>query len=130
MSGRSIARLSLLVDDYDAAIAWFCRCLDFELLEDTRLGDAKRWVRLAPRGGGGAELLLAEAADAEQHASIGRQDGGRVWLFLQTDDFDRDHARILAEGVRFWEAPRVESYGTVAVFEDLCGNRWDLIQPA
>ena len=130
MSRAAIARLALLVEDYDAAIDWFRRCLDFTLVEDTVLGNGKRWVRIAPRGGLGAELLLARAADAEQSGLVGKQAGGRVFMFLETDDFARDHARMVSAGVRFLEAPRVEPYGTVAVFEDLCGNRWDLLQPS
>ena len=130
MPRPSIARLTLLVDDYDLAIAWFCNCLDFVLVEDKPLGGAKRWVRVAPGNGAGAELLLASPSDDRQRAFVGHQGGGRVFLFLETDDFDHDHARMTAAGVRFVEPPRTEPYGRVAVFEDLCGNRWDLIQPA
>jgi catechol 2,3-dioxygenase-like lactoylglutathione lyase family enzyme len=124
-----LARLALVVRDYDEAIAWFTAALGFTLLEDTPLG-AKRWVRVAPPGaaGTGAELLLARAANPEQEAAIGRQAGGRVFLFLETDDFARDHAAFTARGVRFVEPPRAEAYGTVAVFEDLYGNRWDLVE--
>jgi catechol 2,3-dioxygenase-like lactoylglutathione lyase family enzyme len=122
-----LSALSLLVADYDEAIAWFTRVLGFDLLEDTHLGDGKRWVKVAP-GGGGTALLLARATTPEQIAAIGRQGGGRVWLFLSTDDFDADHAAMAARGVKFLEAPRREPYGAVAVFEDLCGNRWDLIE--
>lgn len=124
-----IARLALLVEDYDAAIDWFRRCLDFVLIEDTPLADGKRWVRIGPRHGVGAELLLARAANDEQRGVVGKQGGGRVFLFLETDDFARDHGRMTAAGVRFLEEPRREAYGRVAVFEDLCGNRWDLIEP-
>lgn len=124
---RSLARLALLVADYDAAIAWFRDRLGFRLIEDTPLGGAKRWVRMASEGG--AELLLARADGPEQEAAIGRQGGGRVFLFLETDDFARDHARMVDSGVRFREAPRFEPYGTVAVFEDCSGNLWDLIEP-
>lgn len=127
---QAIVHLALLVRDYDEAIAFFVETLGFELLEDTSLGPEKRWVRVAPAGGKGAALLLAQAATAEQQAQIGNQAGGRVFLFLETDDFARDHARMLAHGVRFLEAPRREGYGIVAVFEDLYGNRWDLIEPA
>jgi catechol 2,3-dioxygenase-like lactoylglutathione lyase family enzyme len=123
-----IARLALVVRDYDEAIAWFTGALGFALLEDTPLG-TKRWVRVAPPGAG-AELLLARAASPEQEAAIGRQAGGRVFLFLETDDFARDHAAFTARGVRFVEPPRAEAYGTVAVFEDLYGNRWDLVERA
>ncbi|MBP0616304.1 VOC family protein [Jiella mangrovi] len=129
MTRRSVARMALLVEDYDLAIAWFCDRLDFVLVEDTPLGNGKRWVRIAPGNGAGAELLLARPADDSQRAFVGKQGGGRVFLFLETDDFARDHARMAAAGVRFIEAPRVEPYGKVAVFEDLCGNRWDLIEP-
>lgn len=127
---QAIAHLALLVRDYDEAIAFFVGKLGFEVLEDTPLNPEKRWVRVAPAGGKGATLLLARAATAEQRTQMGNQSGGRVFLFLETDDFARDHARMLARGVRFLEMPRRESYGTVAVFEDLYGNRWDLIEPA
>lgn len=132
MSPR-IASIALLVRDYDEAIEWFTRALGFELLEDAELDDGKRWVRVAPRAsarGGGAALLLARAKDAEQARFVGRQGGGRVFLFLETDDFARDRAAFEARGVRFVEPTRVEPYGTVAVFEDLYGNRWDLVEPA
>ena len=126
MSGR-IAQLALLVRDYDEAIAFFTRALGFELLEDTPLAAGKRWVRVAPPAANGAALLLARAATPEQERAVGDQSGGRVFLFLETDDFARDRARMLAEGVRFTEEPRRGSYGTVAVFLDLYGNKWDLI---
>ncbi len=124
----NIAHLTFLVRDYDDAIAWFTGVLGFVLVEDTKLSADKRWVRVAPPGGETA-LLLAKAATPEQAAAIGKQGGGRVFLFLETDDFARDHAAYAARGVRFVEAPRQEAYGTVAVFEDLYGNRWDLIEP-
>lgn len=124
-----IAKLSLLVRDYDEAIAWFSRCLGFELSEDADLGNGKRWVVVEPTGTRGAALLLAKAWGAEQEAVVGKQAGGRVFLFLETDDLERDHARMQHEGVRFREAPRTEAYGKVAVFEDLYGNPWDLIEP-
>jgi catechol 2,3-dioxygenase-like lactoylglutathione lyase family enzyme len=123
---QTLAHLAFLVRDYDEAIAWFTEALGFGLLEDTALGGGKRWVRVAPPGGRGASLLLARAATPEQSASVGRQAGGRVVLFLHTDDF----ARLLAHGVRFRESPRKEAYGTVAVFDDLYGNPWDLVEPA
>jgi catechol 2,3-dioxygenase-like lactoylglutathione lyase family enzyme len=126
---QSIAKLALVVRDYDEAIAWFSHCLGFELAEDIDMGGGKRWVVMRPPGGRGAALLLARAVGPTQEAAIGNQSGGRVFLFLETDDFARDHARMTREGVRFVETPRSEPYGTVAVFEDLCGNRWDLIQP-
>lgn len=114
--------------DYDEAIDWLTRCLGFELAEDIDMGGGKRWVVVTPPGGRGAALVLGKAVD-EQRAAIGKQAGGRVFLFLETDDFARAHARMSAEGVRFREEPRHEPYGTVAVFEDLYGNPWDLIQP-
>ncbi len=125
-----IAKLALVVRDYDEAIDWFTRCIGFELAEDVDMGGGKRWVVVEPPGTRGAALLLARAAKAQQEAAIGNQSGGRVFLFLETDDFDRDHARMVREGVRFREAPRSEPYGKVAVFEDLYGNAWDLIGPA
>ncbi len=123
-----IGLFALLVADYDAAIDFFTRALRFELLEDTPQSASKRWVVVAPPGGQGGALLLARAADAPQRAQVGKQFGGRVGLFLETDDFQAQHAHMLAQGVHFAEAPRAEPYGTVAVFEDLHGNRWDLIQ--
>jgi len=125
---QRLALTALLVAEYDPAIAFFVDRLGFSLVADTPQGDGKRWVVVAPPGAGSGGLLLARAADEAQRAAIGRQGGGRVFLFLETDDFDRDHARMAAAGVRFLEAPRRESYGSVAVFEDLCGNRWDLIE--
>jgi catechol 2,3-dioxygenase-like lactoylglutathione lyase family enzyme len=125
----SIATVALVVADYDEAIAWFTTRLGFSLVADTPLGDGKRWVTVAPPGNRGARLLLAKADGEEQSAAIGNQAGGRVSFFLETDDFARDHAAFIAAGVRFLEAPRHEAYGSVAVFEDLCGNKWDLIQP-
>jgi catechol 2,3-dioxygenase-like lactoylglutathione lyase family enzyme len=120
---------TLVVRDYDEAIAFYVHRLGFDLVEDTALDDAgKRWVVVAPPGGRGAALLLARAAGPEQETRIGDQTGGRVGWFLSTDDFRRDHARLLAAGVVFEEAPRHEAYGTVAVFRDLYGNRWDLLQ--
>lgn len=126
---QSLAALALVVRDYDEAIAWYVDVLGFELLEDTPQGAGKRWVRIAPPGGSGTSLLLAKAVTDEQASRIGNQAGGRVFLFLDTDDFYRDHAAMIARGVRFREAPREESYATVAVFEDLYGNGWDLLQP-
>lgn len=127
MSNR-LTTVTLVVGDYDEAITWFTTKLGFVLLSDTPLGGGKRWVVVAP-GGGGARLLLAKADGDAQRARIGDQTGGRVGFFLETDDFARDHAAFLAAGVRFLEAPRHEDYGTVAVFEDLYGNKWDLIEP-
>jgi catechol 2,3-dioxygenase-like lactoylglutathione lyase family enzyme len=124
---QHIAAVTLVVPDYDAAIAFYVGALGFELLEDADLGGGKRWVRVGPRG---AEtcLLLAKAATPEQAASIGNQTGGRVGFFLHTDDFARDLAAMSAKGVRFLEEPRNESYATVAVFADPFGNKWDLLQ--
>ena len=129
MSQR-LGLVSLLVREYDEAIDFFTRALGFRLLEDTPLGGGKRWVRVAPPGAGTVALLLARAATPAQHARVGDQSGGRVFLFLETDDLARDHAALGARGVRFTESPRQEPYGTVVVFLDLYGNRWDLIQPA
>lgn len=123
-----IALVTLAVRDYDEAIAFYTGPLDFELAEDTDRGDGSRWVVVRPRGSG-AGLLLARAADDAQRASVGAQTGDRVGFFLHTDDFARDHARMAAAGVRFLEEPRHEPYGSVAVFEDLYGTRWDLLQP-
>lgn len=123
-----LALATLVVDDYDRAIAWYTGALGFTLVEDTALGDGKRWVVVAPPGGGAA-LLLARAGDDAQRARIGDQAGGRVAFFLETDDFARDHATLASGGVQFEEAPRHEAYATVAVFRDLYGNRWDLLEP-
>ena len=120
---------SLLVPDYDEALAFFTQALHFRVLQDTPLSPDKRWVVVAPSSSGGA-LLLARASTPEQRALIGRQGGGRVWLFLHTDDLDADMARMRTHGVAFAEAPRTEAYGRVVVFTDPWGNRWDLIQPA
>lgn len=125
---QSIATIALVVADYDDAISFYCGRLGFALLADTDMGGGKRWVVVAPAGGG-AKLLLAKADGAEQSAHIGNQTGGRVGFFLETDDFARDHALCVERGVTFLEAPRHEVYGSVAVFEDLYGNKWDLIQP-
>ena len=124
---QHVSLISLLVPDYDAGIAFFTGPMGFDLLEDTDLGDGKRWVRVAPKGAQTA-FLLARAIGDRQTAAIGNQGGGRVWLFLQTDDFARDHAAMIANGIRFEEPARHEPYGTVAVFRDPFGNRWDLIQ--
>jgi catechol 2,3-dioxygenase-like lactoylglutathione lyase family enzyme len=125
-----LSLVSVVVADYDEAINFFTRALNFELREDTPLGGGKRWVVVRPPDGAGCGLLLARADGPAQAARIGDQTGGRVFLFLETDDFKRDHARMTAAGVRFVRQPRHEAYGIVAVFEDLCGNRWDLIQPS
>ena len=124
----SIATVTLVVADYDEALAFYCERLGFRTFSDLDMGGGKRWVVVGP-GGTGVRLLLALAVGQAQRAAIGNQAGGRVGFFLETDDFDRDHAAFLAAGVHFLEAPRREAYGTVAVFEDLYGNKWDLIQP-
>lgn len=125
---RRLSLTALLVREYDEAIAFFVDKLGFELREDTPLADGKRWVIVAPRGAESG-LLLARAVDDRQNRAIGDQSGGRVFLFLETDDFARDHLAFTHQGVRFLEPPRHEPYGIVAVFEDLYGNRWDLVQP-
>jgi catechol 2,3-dioxygenase-like lactoylglutathione lyase family enzyme len=127
---QALARVALVVRDYDEAVAYFTGVLGFELVEDTPHGHGRRWVVVKPRGPGGAELLLAKAANPTQLDRVGNQTGGRVFLFLRTDEFDRDYVTYRAKGVRFVEEPRLEAYGTVAVFEDLYGNRWDLVGPA
>lgn len=123
-----VATVALVVRDYDEAIAFYVEKLGFELIADTPLAPGKRWVLVAPAGGG-ARLLLAQAGDDEERSRIGNQTGGRVGFFLETEDFAADHARFTRKGVKFHEAPRHEPYGSVAVFEDLYGNKWDLIQP-
>ena len=125
---QTIATVSLVVRDYDEAVAWYVDVLGFELLEDQAMSPDKRWVRVAPRGSDGPALLLAAAKGDEQVAAVGRQGGGRVFLFLHTDDFDRDYPGMKERGVRFLEEPRTEVYGKVVVFEDLYGNRWDFIE--
>lgn len=124
---RTLAAVALLVRDYDEAIDYYTRALRFRLVEDTPLGAAKRWVVVAPGGGGGAHLLLARAATDDQAASVGKQSGGRVFLFLHTTDFQGDYDHMLSQNVNFTETPRQESYGRVVVFQDLYGNKWDLI---
>ncbi len=124
---QAIAHVALLVREYDEAIRFFTEALGFRVSEDTPLGGGKRWVLVGPPGGG-PSLLLARAANDAQSARVGDQAGGRVFLFLHTDDFARDHARLTAHGVRFVEGPREEAWGTVGVFLDLYGNKWDLIQ--
>jgi len=126
---QRLAQVAIVVRDYDEAIAWYTRCLGWRLVEDTDLGQGKRWVVIRPPGEEGMGLLLARAAKPEQEAAIGNQTGGRVFLFLHSDDFQRDFERMRQEGVTFLTEPRVESYGTVAVFVDLYGNKWDLIGP-
>jgi catechol 2,3-dioxygenase-like lactoylglutathione lyase family enzyme len=125
-----IAHVAFLVRDYDEAISFFTEKLLFTLVEDTVMGAGKRWVRVAPPGAPGTTLLLARAATEEQARLVGNQGGGRVFLFLRTDDFLRDYEGMRRRGVVFLEKPRVESYGSVAVFQDLYGNKWDLLGPA
>ncbi|WEH12650.1 VOC family protein [Streptomyces sp. VNUA24] len=128
---RRIALVTLVVDDYDEAIRFYTEALGFRLAEDEPRPGGRRWVVVEPGGDGqSGGLLLAKATDEAQRARIGDQTGGRVGFFLHTDDFARDHARMRAAGVTFLEEPRHEPYGSVAVFEDLYGNRWDLLQPA
>jgi catechol 2,3-dioxygenase-like lactoylglutathione lyase family enzyme len=126
---QHIGLVALLVRDYDEARNFYCQSLGFDLIEDTPLPGGKRWLLVAPPGGNGARLLLAKAATPVESQRIGDQAGGRVFLFLYTDDIYRDVKSMRAKGVKFREVPRKESYGTVAVFEDLYGNRWDLLQP-
>ena len=126
---RHIGAFAIVVRDYDEAIRWYCDVLGFTLIEDTRLSPEKRWVLVAPSGWNETRILLARAATPEQASYIGKQSGGRVFLFLHTDDFWRDYNALRAKGVKFARPPKEESYGTVAVFKDLYGNLWDLIQP-
>jgi catechol 2,3-dioxygenase-like lactoylglutathione lyase family enzyme len=127
---QQIGRVALVVRDYDEAIEFFTKKLKFELLEDTYIPEqSKRWVVVAPKGSGGASLLLARASNDDQRAAVGRQTGGRVAFFLKTDDFWRDYDEMKTAGVRFTRDPRIEDYGTVAVFADLYGNLWDLVGP-
>ncbi|GAB2959869.1 VOC family protein [Hymenobacter coalescens] len=126
---QRIGAISILVRDYDEALAYYVGVLGFRLVEDTDRGAGKRWVLVAPSAPDATPLLLAQAATDEQRALIGRQGGGRVWLFLNTDDFAGDYARYAARGVQFLEEPRHESYGSVVVFADCYGNKWDLLQP-
>ena len=125
---QSLGHVALVVRDYDEALAFFTGTLRFTVVEDTRLSAEKRWVLIAPPGSQGTTLLLARAATHEQASRIGNQTGGRVFLFLHTDDFWRDYREMIARKVRFLREPSEEAYGTVAVFEDLYGNQWDLLQ--
>lgn len=125
---QSIAHIALVVDDYDEAIKFYTEKLNFTLLEDTAQSETKRWVLVAPKGAEECALLLAKGVGDEQRSRIGNQTGGRVFLFLKTDDFWRDYNNMLAQGVRFVREPKTEDYGTVAVFADLYGNLWDLIE--
>ena len=126
---QHLGSISLLVPSYAEGLDFYARVLGFEGIEDTEIAPDKRWVLVAPPGSRETRILLAEASGEEQQAAVGRQAGGRVFLFLHTDDFHRDHRRYLVAGVRFLESPREEAYGTVAIFADPFGNKWDLLQP-
>jgi len=126
---QKIAHIALVVNDYDEAIKFYVEKLHFVLIEDSLLSETKRWVLIAPPGSGECCLLLAKAANDEQKSRVGNQTGGRVFLFLHTDDFQRDYKNLLEKEVKIIREPVVESWGTVAVFEDLYGNLWDLIEP-
>jgi len=130
---QTLGYVALVVRDYDEALAFFTQSLGFEVVEDStakdRLGQEKRWVLVRPQGSHGTNLLLARASTPEERSRVGNQTGGRVFLFLHTDDFWRDYRAMTARGVKFIREPREEAYGTVAVFEDLYGNNWDLLQP-
>ncbi|MGB1321788.1 MAG: VOC family protein [Vibrio gallaecicus] len=125
---QQIGNIALVVENYDDAIEFYTQKLQFTLVEDTNLGGGKRWVQVSPPNGNGTNLLLAQASNDQQRHSVGNQTGGRVFLFLQTNDFWRDYNAMKAKGVVFNEAPREEVYGTVVVFQDLYGNKWDLLQ--
>lgn len=127
---QHIAHITLVVDDYDEAITFYTQKLGFSVVEDTVMSETKRWVLLAPKGATECCLLLAKAANDEQQAAVGNQTGGRVFLFLHTDDFWRDYNAMLKAGVQFVRNPSTEGYGTVAVFKDLYGNLWDLVEPS
>ena len=126
---QGLAHIALVVADYDEAIAFYTKQLDFTLIEDTVISETKRWVLVAPPGSNGSQLLLAKAANEEQTSRVGNQTGGRVFLFLYTDNFQRDYISMLKKGIEFVREPITEPYGTVAVFKDLYGNLWDLIEP-
>ena len=126
---QELVHIALVVDDYDEAIAFYTQKLKFRLIEDAKLSETKRWVRVAPPGSSGCQLLLAKATDDNQRTRVGNQTGGRVFLFLHTDNFWRDYNDMVSNGIKFVRDPKEEEYGTVAVFEDLYGNLWDLIGP-
>lgn len=126
---QNIVHIALVVDDYDKAIEFYTQKLHFVLIEDTILSETKRWVLVAPKGSTGCCLLLAKAANEEQSSRVGNQTGGRVFLFLNTDNFKRDYQNLQHHGIKIVREPVVEKWGTVAVFEDLYGNLWDLIEP-
>lgn len=127
---QHLARIAILVNDYDEAIQFYTEKLGFTLIEDTLMSETKRWVVVSPKGSDGCCLLLAKAANEEQRSRVGNQTGGRVFLFLYTDDFWQDYNYMIAAGVKFVRQPTKEEYGTVAVFEDSYGNLWDFIEPA
>ena len=127
---QTIAHISLLIDDYDKAIEFYTKKLHFNLIEDTKLTETKRWVLIAPPGSSECNLLLAKATNDEQYSRIGNQAGGRVFLFLYTDNFQRDHRNLINNRIQIIREPLVESYGKVLVFADLYGNLWDLIEPS
>ena len=126
---QTLAHIALVVNDYDEAIKFYTEKLHFILVEDTKLSETKRWVIVAPPGNGSCSLLLAQASNEEQQSRVGNQTGGRVFLFLYTDNFERDFQNLLDNNIKIIRPPQKESYGTVAVFEDLYGNLWDLIEP-
>ncbi len=126
---QHIACISLVIDDYDKAIEYYTQTLNFDLIEDSILSETKRWVLVAPKGSNGCRLLLAKAANNEQSIRIGNQTGGRVFLFLHTDDFENDYQNLLDKKVTIVREKIVEAHGTVAVFQDVYGNLWDLIEP-
>lgn len=125
---QRISNIALVVENYDDAIEFYTQKLNFELVENTDLGGGKRWVQISPPNAEGTNILLAKASNEQQQQSIGNQAGGRVFLFLQTNDFWRDYEHMKSQGVEFTEQPRVEEYGTVVVFKDLYGTKWDLLQ--
>ena len=125
---QRLAQIAIVVNDYDEAIKFYTEKLHFALLEDSKLSETKRWVLISPPGSEGCNLLLAKAANDEQKSRIGNQTGGRVFLFLHTDNFTRDYQNLQQQGIKIVREPAIESYGTVAVFEDLYGNLWDLIE--
>jgi len=127
---QRLGHITLLVEDYDNAILFFTRKLHFRLIEDTFISETKRWVLVRPEGSDGCSILLAKAANPDQKKIIGNQAGGRVFLFLHTDNFTRDYQNLLDEGIEIVREPVIEPYGTVAVFKDISGNNWDLIGPA
>ena len=126
---QTLAQIALVIDDYDEAIDFYTQKLNFDLIEDTKLSDTKRWVLVAPRGSTGCCLLLARAANEHQSSRVGDQTGGRVFLFLHTDDFERDHQNLLHHQIEIVREPVDEAWGRVLVFRDLYGNLWDLIEP-